>query len=222
MNEELRYLLAFLIIVVLTSSGLSIIYGSKETNESRDYAYTASGVYHVSEGRNVDVFTQRGGKGQSVSSPPFTPEEDVMIYANVTYNGYPCSYYHVAFRIVDPHENTAILVGTTNTSGIATTSFHLPEFIGAWRIVASVNIADVVVNDTLEFRVRWNVADINDDLKVDTKDLAIAALAYGSFPGHPNWNPIADITGSEHLVPDGRVDIRDLALMASNYGETYP
>lgn len=222
MNEELRYLLAFLIIVVLTSSGLSSIYGSKETNESRDYTYTASGVYQVSEGRNVDVFTQRGGKGQTVPSPLFTPLEDAMIYANVTYNGYPCSCYHVAFRIVDPHKNIAILVGTTNSSGIATTSFHVPEFLGAWRIVASVNIAEVVVNDTLEFHVRWNVADINDDLKVDIKDLAIAASAYGSFPRHPDWNPIADITGSEHLVPDDRVDIRDLALIASNYGEIYP
>lgn len=58
-------------------------------------------------------------------------------------------------------------------------------------------------------------------MKVDIEDIAIAASAYGSYPGHPNWNPHADITGSKYLVPDGKVDIRDIALIASNFGEVY-
>ena len=67
----------------------------------------------------------------------------------------------------------------------------------------------------------WNPADINHDLKVDIKDIAIAALAYGSEPGDPNWNCHVDITGPEYLVPDGKVDIRDVALIAIDYGEIY-
>ncbi len=67
----------------------------------------------------------------------------------------------------------------------------------------------------------WNPADINRDFKVDIKDIAVAAKAFGSYPGHERWNPDADITGPEYLVPDSKVDIRDVALIAINYGEIY-
>ncbi len=71
----------------------------------------------------------------------------------------------------------------------------------------------------------WNwplLGETNFDFKIDIKDIAVAAKAFGSYPEHPEWNPLADITGPEHLVPDGKVDIRDLALIASNFGKTYP
>jgi len=60
------------------------------------------------------------------------------------------------------------------------------------------------------------LGDLNNDFKVDIKDLAIAALAYGSYPGYPRWSPQADIN------EDGKVDIRDLVLIAKNFGKTWP
>lgn len=67
--------------------------------------------------------------------------------------------------------------------------------------------------------------DINGDRKVDIKDIATVALAYGSYPGHEKWDPIADITGPagtpEKPVPDGKVDIRDVAFVARNFGKIY-
>jgi len=65
-----------------------------------------------------------------------------------------------------------------------------------------------------------SIYDINGDGKVDIKDIAIVAKAFGSEPGDPNWNPQADITGPTG-EPDGKVDIRDIALVARHYGETY-
>jgi hypothetical protein len=62
-----------------------------------------------------------------------------------------------------------------------------------------------------------NIGDINWDYKVDILDVATASLAFGSSPGHPRWNSIADITGPEG-EPDGKVDILDLALIAINFG----
>jgi len=56
--------------------------------------------------------------------------------------------------------------------------------------------------------------DLNEDDKVDIKDIATAALAFGSNPSHPRWNPIADIN------KDDKVDIRDIALIARNFGKT--
>jgi len=58
------------------------------------------------------------------------------------------------------------------------------------------------------------MGDVNEDGKVDIKDLATLSLAFGSYPGHPRWNPDAD------LNKDNRVDIRDIAMGASNFGKT--
>ena len=66
----------------------------------------------------------------------------------------------------------------------------------------------------------WNPSDINHDLKIDIKDVARAAMAYGTQPIDPLWNPHADITGPEYLVPDNKVDIRDVSLIARHFGET--
>lgn len=39
--------------------------------------------------------------------------------------------------------------------------------------------------------------------------------------GSPNWNPLADISGSVYCVPDGRVNYYDLGLLAEHFGESY-
>jgi predicted secreted protein len=57
------------------------------------------------------------------------------------------------------------------------------------------------------------VADINNDGKVDGKDLAIAAKAYGTIPGSPLWDPRADVN------LDGRVDGKDIAIISKNFGQ---
>jgi len=56
--------------------------------------------------------------------------------------------------------------------------------------------------------------------KIDMKDVAVVAKAFGSEPGDPNWNPVADITGPEGS-PDGKVDMRDVSLVAKHFGEEY-
>ena len=60
--------------------------------------------------------------------------------------------------------------------------------------------------------------DLNKDGKVDIDDIIIPALAFGSYPTHPRWDPIADITGPEG-VPDDKVDIDDVVLVALHFGE---
>jgi parallel beta-helix repeat protein len=69
--------------------------------------------------------------------------------------------------------------------------------------------------------IYWNPCDINHDLKVDMKDIATVAKAFGTSPGDPKWNPSADITGTVPLVPDGKVDMRDIGLVAKNFGKKY-
>lgn len=59
------------------------------------------------------------------------------------------------------------------------------------------------------------VPDISGDKKVDVRDIAIAAVAFGTRPGSQRWNFLAD------LNQDNQVDIKDLVVIAKNFGKTY-
>ena len=58
-----------------------------------------------------------------------------------------------------------------------------------------------------------NMYDLTGDGRVDMVDLDVVVSAFGSFPGHPRWNPIADLNG------DGIVDTMDIGLLLIHYGE---
>jgi len=51
------------------------------------------------------------------------------------------------------------------------------------------------------------------DGKVDIKDLSTVSKAFGSYPGHPKWDPRCDLNG------DNIVDIKDLSLVSRNFGK---
>ncbi len=69
--------------------------------------------------------------------------------------------------------------------------------------------------------LHWDPCDINHDLKVDMMDIDAAAKAFGTKPGDALWNSHADIAG-RFGVPDGKVNMRDIGLIARNFGMTYP
>ena len=50
------------------------------------------------------------------------------------------------------------------------------------------------------------------DIKVDIIDVALAAAAFGSYPGHERWCPVCDITG------DYYIDIMDISAIAKQFG----
>jgi len=56
------------------------------------------------------------------------------------------------------------------------------------------------------------IEDINYDGKVDIKDVALAAKAFGTVPGDPRWEKEADINF------DNKVDIKDIATIAKQFG----
>jgi len=58
--------------------------------------------------------------------------------------------------------------------------------------------------------------DLNDDGIVDIFDGVLIAIAYGTKPGDPKWNPRADLNS------DNIVDIFDLIIWGRHYGETRP
>jgi len=50
------------------------------------------------------------------------------------------------------------------------------------------------------------------DLKVDSKDIAMAQAAFDTFPGSPRWNPVADVNH------DYQIDGQDISLIAAKFG----
>jgi len=54
------------------------------------------------------------------------------------------------------------------------------------------------------------------DGKVDMFDILVVGLAFGSKPGDPNWDPVADVETTFSL---NLIDIFDLVTIAVHFGE---
>jgi len=119
--------------------------------------------------------------------------------------------------IVDlPSDTETIEVFTWNTSGL-TPCRNYTISAEATLVPFEYNTTNNVFIDGF-VKIR-HVGDINGDGKVDMKDVALVAAAFGTYPGHPRWNPDADITGPTYLVPDNKVNMRDVSLVAKNFGQ---
>ena len=70
--------------------------------------------------------------------------------------------------------------------------------------------ADVVVPGLAGYPYKCQLR--TPDMKVDIKDIALAAKAFGSYPGHPHWSAVVDIN------LDYQIDIRDIAAIARQFG----
>jgi hypothetical protein len=117
----------------------------------------------------IDVYTQYpppyGGQGPHNPSDMFWPQKEVLLCANVTYNFWPEQQKDVAFEIKDPHMNVwGVWYGRTNEDGVACVSVRLPwpcddpeYYFGVWHVYATVDVACIVVNDTLDFHYDYLV-----------------------------------------------------------------
>ena len=112
--------------------------------------------------------------------------------------------------------NLAPGTNVTLTFSWDTTNVQPHRTYTIWAEATSVpSEIDIVDNALVIGKVRIKLmADINDDGIVDILDMTIAAIAFGSQPGDPNWNPDAD------LNQDGIINIFDLVIIGTNFGKT--
>jgi uncharacterized repeat protein (TIGR02543 family) len=139
-------------------------------------------------GGSIDLFTQKtpfGGKGSNQSSDAFQQQELVVLYALVTFSGDPIANKIVAFQVNGPANSlqnvTVTGTGMTNSSGIAEFSFRMPTapangqqtVFGQWYAVATVDVDQVHLSDSLTFEVGWivsikSIVTLNDKLVPQT------------------------------------------------------
>lgn len=77
--------------------------------------------------------------------------------------------------------------------------------------VFCISIVALLLTFQLIISAASQEVDLNDDGEVDILDIAAAANSFGSSPGHPRWNPMADVN------EDNVVDLFDLVLIAINF-----
>jgi hypothetical protein len=123
---------------------------------------------------------------------------DSASVSNAWDNGYPSggnywSDYNGTDLYNGPYQNV------TGSDGIGDTTYSI----------------DANNTDHYPLMYLWVVipGDVNQDGRVDMADVTLVVNAFGSYPGHPRWNPACDFNGS------GKVDLADLVIVLMNFGK---
>ena len=165
-------------------------------------------VLHASSTLTITVET---------SKPSYYAGQTVHVYGNLTSNGSAVQLVPVALEVQDPN-GTAIVVRTllTDTAGTYNLTFKLPSGAmgGIYTLYVSSAYMEQNATNSTTFEFIALLGDVNGDGIVDIYDVVTVATAFGSYPGHPKWNPDAD------LVPDSLIDIFDIVTVAKNFGMT--
>jgi hypothetical protein len=154
--------------------------------------------------------------------PSKTVTNDTIVYINVTVtnNGETTAIFNLtAHRDTNPIEtktNINLAPGATVSLIFTLDTTPLPKGVytistTAEPVPGETNIADnTFIDGTITETI---LGDVTGDFKVDIIDIATIARAYGAYPGHPKWNPNAD------LDSNNKIDIIDIAKAAKNYGK---
>jgi hypothetical protein len=121
----------------------------------------------------------------------------------------PAKYKVVLVVLPVPGESVRLLPSNTAVAG-NTTVRCVPADVTCDGRVDIVDVARV----SAKFGTRIITPNISGDCSVGILDVSFVAFYFGTTTSSPNWNPRADLT------KDGKVDILDVALIASEFGQS--
>jgi len=115
------------------------------------------------------------------------------------------------FKFTSLHDVVSTEPGPVWTQGY-TRAFFVQWLSERKEVVSPVNMI---------YSKRWAIppwmyplqSDINYDGKTDIRDIALAAKAFGSYPGHPKWEKEVDLDYND------KIDIKDIATIAKDFGQ---
>lgn len=162
---------------------------------------TDKDVYAFGEPMNITL-TNVGDVGVSIGGWPSC--------AIFTYPGlegvWPKWFFYLSWGL-PPGESETWIWDQYNkfTNSSAEPGTYLVDFYGVLETPSEVNEA------FFEIAI---LGDINCDGIINILDILEVVVAFGTKPGHLNWNALAD------LNQDGIIDIFDLVMIAIHFGET--
>jgi len=171
---------------------MELIHDVAVTNVTFPYNWAYPG-WHV----NITVTVQNMGN--------YSETFDVKLFSNSQ-----LMYTHHVMNLPTGQETTFTYTWDTSALQLCTNYTISAE---ATQVPYEYNTANNIFVVDVKFKIRL-LGDVNDDGKVDMMDIAIAQVAFGTFPSDPRWNPAADVN------MDYRVDLRDIAIIAHNFGKT--
>jgi len=151
-----------------------------------------------------------------------TVTNDTTVYINVTIEnqGQAAETFNVtAYYNSTPIETktvTNLLEGTSTTITFTWDTTPVPKGNYTITTTASTILGETDTTDNTYIDgwvVETILGDVTGNYKVDILDIATIAKVYGTSPGHPKWNPNADLDNSNII------DILDIAKAARNYGK---
>lgn len=147
-----------------------------------------------------------------------------VIYINVTVKNigdipetfkihvYADDYLIANLTVEDLAPDEELLIETMwNTADNSCGNFTL------WAVAGPVpyetNLDDNILRDgTVLLKL---LGDVNGDRVINMIDVVVVIQAFGTYEGHARWIPEADLNF------DGKVDMKDITLVLSNFGKSY-
>jgi len=143
-----------------------------------------------------------GGQGLNQPMDMVWPQKLIILHANVTYNFWPVQNKVVAFEVQSIRtELPFILKGTaiTDANGYATFTYRMPwqcfdaeKYFGIYKVTATVDVACVVINDTMEFHYDYLVHIFKvttDKFYYEHNENVLITVTYGSHALLPQRYP---------------------------------
>jgi hypothetical protein len=157
----------------------------------------------VGQGYGLNVNVTAANQGA------YTETFNVTVYANTT--------YVTSQNVTLPSATSTTLALTCNTTGLAYGNYTTSAY--AWLASGQTNASNN--NYTGGWVIVSLVGDVYGpngwpDGKVNMLDIGAIARAFGTTTGNPRYNPNYDING------DGKIDMKDIAIAAKNFGQHYP
>jgi hypothetical protein len=164
-----------------------------------------------------------GGQGPHNTMDLVTPQSEVKLFANVTYNYWPVQNKMVGFEVEfwpnmsAPSSEMILLKQTalTDTEGVASIMFEMPwpcdnpeDLLGKWKVTATVSISDVRINDTLwfdyDYMIRtWKVT--TDKFEYNHCDEVGITIEYGTHAQQMYPALLSVLILDDLIVPIGMV-----------------
>ncbi|MGD0160468.1 MAG: cohesin domain-containing protein [Candidatus Bathyarchaeia archaeon] len=148
-------------------------------NSGHGYLLTGTdSPFPVTEGNDWAFPAPYGGQGANMPMDMVEPQSFVYFNAYVSYNGWPVQSKNVAFEITEPDGSLYMKTSAiTDSDGIATIGIRMPwpcdpnqdaALLGKWNEVSTVELADVVINDTLNFKYDYiiHITSVTTDMSM--------------------------------------------------------